>query len=191
MAAQQLIKKFPNGIGKGMYGDGGRYNSPILEKFTIDHVLSVKDLLKDIEITAEFKSKNSEKRKEFLILIKKSLENLDKILPLFDLEDNIIKIHKESDSKALLIDKYEEVDQKSLEKFIKKKAPNLLSDSISMEDIKNAYNAQFRLQIYEKRLGYNNTIINYDKLLDDLEWTDFLTTKLQSNIKMKKQITFI
>lgn len=118
--------------------------------------------------------------KEFSLKVNDGLKLLTDKLPSYSDEDNIINIHKENKPDAAEIEKYLEINQINLKKFIDEKIfvnGTPCNDETSKLLVK-AYNLQFRLFIYDKLLE-NKSLVNYENINQDLKWLTVVMSKLE------------
>jgi hypothetical protein len=126
-----------------------------------------------------------EKRQLEAAKVKEALTLLEKVFILYNFEDHVLGIHKEGIKKASPSDHYMEINQSNLHNFIHK--TYFADEKLSSEEIKllpkfiyltKIYNLQFRLSIYDELLQkpVETTLLNHEKLKDDLEWFKTLKT---------------
>lgn len=146
---------------------------------------------------AELNKLRFNKQSKLLNSITSYYQKLSSLLPDFNKneKENIIITHKKNHANAKEIDKYKEINQTALTNFIKKEfnLSDLNSDEQKNDGIKNlkyisnAYNLQFRLSFYIEILSAKNNPINFKKIEEDIEWCDYLISKINAFLIKKDE----
>lgn len=167
------------------------------KKFTDDVVLNFnKNTYSINDITHRCNEIDNDKNKSLLsdelsMQVQNGLHLLAEKLRSYSDEDNIITIHKEKKNDAVESEKYLEINQENLKKFITESIlnNNYLSQNEEMPAIlAKAYNLQFRLFMYSKLLAHKS-IVNYENIQQDLKWLAIVMNKL-SDVKLDSQNNF-
>ncbi len=184
-ALKQLISKYPDSIEM----------TPLTRFHEVEN-MSTHEFLEQIgfELTDNNEPKrkahlNSDanenmKRGEYSNTIENLLDAFNAKLKPFSEEDAVLQIHHPD---APLHEQYPEINQKNLGKFIKTRVMGIgESDILTNEQNQafkyymNAYNAQFRLDVYREMLK-SGTMINYPNLDKDIKWSSTLLSKAVDN----------
>jgi hypothetical protein len=126
-----------------------------------------------IPTESEMKAKADQQKTELLKEARAVLEKLDALLPKFTTADRVHVINREFKVSASPGDRYIEVNQANLKKFIQEKVLKEPSQE-QLDLFCKAYNLQYRLQVYSELAQNPDAVLNRTKLREDLSWASTL-----------------
>lgn len=132
---------------------------------------------------------DSERREILIHNVKLALKSLEVTLPQYSELDQVIITHKEGREHTEERDKYKEIDQTNLKKFIKKNESGFTTESEEkVDNLVKAYNLQFRLGVYLELLSNKDSMVNYPSLQEDLNWSKSLLKKINTHASKENPI---
>ena len=135
-----------------------------------------------IKSTDQLQQELLNRRNKFLKQLETASISLSRLLiPYDNNKDSMIQIHKKDRAGIASFEQFLEVNQKKLHTFILNNYFGILDIMELSEEytdyfkkLSQAYNLQFRMNMYISLLNDKNSLLNYNKLANDLDWFNVL-----------------